>query len=408
MEAHPRGRLPTPGELPHALLRLLRRWSSAHPHDLRHDRLLGGRLLEPGPSRVPHERHPVLLRADRNPVGIREQPTLQGLQGTPMAAVHGHHRPPLSGRRLLHLFVLQRHPLFLPLLGVGALPGHHHRRRHVVLRVDPAGLPRRLRGVQARVDRVPHRHVDHRPRHPGAAAPSAPDGRDDGGRCGPLRRRLPGALLHHDLPVDGPVLLRLRIHPHRVPHPDHNLRRGHPAPGLQPALLGKPPLVVVLLLRAGIDRLVHLRVQRLLVQGIGGLGKHHDLPAVLRVHGADLLRHVADHGNRRRSVLPVVRQDHLRKHQGRLIITSSKPSGERTPPRWAVFASVTGRHRHAATRGRCDATGWMDGWKPSTLPNVERWRAASDGSIRRRSNDSVRSRRRRFGRAGGSSPDFSW
>ena len=61
-----------------------------------------------------------------------------------------------------------------------------------------------------------------------------------------LRRLLCRVLLHPLLHVDEPVLLRVRLHAARVPHPHNDLCRDYGGAHLLPALLRGLQLVVAL------------------------------------------------------------------------------------------------------------------------------------------------------------------
>lgn len=79
--------------------------------------------------------------------------------------------------------------------------------------------------------------------------------------------------------------------------------------------------MVVLVLRAGIDRLVHLSVQYVLVQVFAGFQDGHDLLVVLRIYGIDLFGHFVGNWNRWGFDFVVVCQDDFRDHQGGLVAT---------------------------------------------------------------------------------------
>mmetsp|Transcript_470 Transcript_470/g.1023 ORF Transcript_470/g.1023 Transcript_470/m.1023 type:complete len:238 (+) Transcript_470:1100-1813(+) len=236
MEIGPRRCLPSPGQLSHALLRLLRRRCAAGTHHPSRYLVFRCWILESRSARFPHERDPVVLRLERYHCWIRGKPSLQGIQGTPVAGVHGRHRTFVPRNRLFRLFIIQHHSLVHAFGRIGSVPGHSDCCRNVVLRFRPSGLSRCLLWLQARIDRVPHHHIDHCAVHPTSSTFHAPLCGIHGRRCYSLCRRLRGTLLHHDLFVDGPVLLRLWLHPHCLFYSDHHLRRGHTSLGLQPAL----------------------------------------------------------------------------------------------------------------------------------------------------------------------------
>mmetsp|Transcript_309 Transcript_309/g.873 ORF Transcript_309/g.873 Transcript_309/m.873 type:complete len:225 (-) Transcript_309:962-1636(-) len=224
MEACPRGRLPSALHPPHALLRL--RWfgrPAVRVSLLRH-RVERCRIHQPCPPWIPHDCRPRAVHALRISRWLRLLPPVQVLPRPSVADVHPFHCDTLPRHHVRCLHLLQHHPRLLPLVGERPVRRRDHCRCHVVLRFHPDGLPWRVLRVQGRVYHLPYRHFHHSAGHP-RAVPYAPSLPCHGPRWhGPICCCVCRALLHYDLPVDGPVLLCLWIHPHCLLHPPYHLR----------------------------------------------------------------------------------------------------------------------------------------------------------------------------------------
>mmetsp|Transcript_27857 Transcript_27857/g.78073 ORF Transcript_27857/g.78073 Transcript_27857/m.78073 type:complete len:263 (-) Transcript_27857:256-1044(-) len=140
LEAGACRRLPSAADHAHAVLRLHRKRIATRIDDPPVHHLFGRRVPQPGQTWIVGQRHAELLHAQRNRCRVHQQPTLQGLPWAPVAAVHRHDRNALPRSCLLHLPLLQHHPLVPAFIRIRPIFGRHHRCRHVVLRVHPARL----------------------------------------------------------------------------------------------------------------------------------------------------------------------------------------------------------------------------------------------------------------------------
>mmetsp|Transcript_12152 Transcript_12152/g.36622 ORF Transcript_12152/g.36622 Transcript_12152/m.36622 type:complete len:282 (+) Transcript_12152:1337-2182(+) len=235
-----------------------------------------------------------------------------------MAEGHLPHGLPLPGHLLRHLLRVRRHALAVPVDGRRADLDLGCALSAVVRHFRPSRLPRRVPGLPQRTDRVPRQILEH----------SAPDPRrllvrlaalhGRRRRRPALRRLLRRALLHPVVHVDGPVLLRLRLHAPRLPHSLPHVRRNHHGPPLLPALRRGLPLVVAHLLNVRLHRRLRLPLLGLLLLQTRIQHAPHLRP-LLRLHAPRQLRPLPPHRHRRLLLRPLVQHHHLLLHQGRLI-----------------------------------------------------------------------------------------
>mmetsp|Transcript_11829 Transcript_11829/g.21859 ORF Transcript_11829/g.21859 Transcript_11829/m.21859 type:complete len:202 (+) Transcript_11829:1345-1950(+) len=197
--------------------------------------------------------------------GIRLQQAVQVLPRPTVAAVHPHDGHGLPRIVLPALHLLQHHIGVLPFHCQCPLLGFGHSRRHVVLRFHPPRLFGGVLWLQEGEHFVSHRHVHDCPCGSRTFLLHDALGRDQFGGDGPLRGRVRRAFLHHDVVVDGSVLLRLWVHPRGVLYPPHYLCGSDRPPLLLPAMCRKSQVVVVLLLRIGEHCRVYICLQFLLV-----------------------------------------------------------------------------------------------------------------------------------------------
>mmetsp|Transcript_4729 Transcript_4729/g.19271 ORF Transcript_4729/g.19271 Transcript_4729/m.19271 type:complete len:260 (-) Transcript_4729:653-1432(-) len=189
--------------------------------------------------------------------------------------------------------------------------------RALVRHLGPARLPRRVPRLPQGTDRVPRQVLEHpAPRAGGLVVRLAAVHRRRRRRP-PLRRVLRRALLHPQLHVDGPVLLRLRLHLPRLPHPLRHVRADHHGPPLLPALRRRLPLVVAHLPHLGLDRALRLPLLGLLLLETRVQHAGHLRP-LLWLHGHHRRRPLPAHGHHRLLRGPLVQHHHLLLDQGRL------------------------------------------------------------------------------------------
>ena len=171
-------------------------------------------------------------------------------------------------------------------------PPTHFRRdggcpRHLVLHLDPPGLPGRHPRLQegdaeAACAHQPdlevrsdpgmfclyfvcrHTLCKNAPPFPAEMVPAALV-HDHVRRCAAFRGGLHRTVLHPDVDLDAPLLLRVRLPAPGLRHPVHHVRRDHDCDVLLPAVRGGPLLVVAVVLHVGFVGCLRLPVLDLLL-----------------------------------------------------------------------------------------------------------------------------------------------
>mmetsp|Transcript_7754 Transcript_7754/g.20584 ORF Transcript_7754/g.20584 Transcript_7754/m.20584 type:complete len:242 (-) Transcript_7754:27-752(-) len=188
----------------------------------------------------------------------------------------------------------------------------------VVRRQCTSGLCRCVPRLQARAARVPDDHVEHPAGSPDAAA-LVPERLVHHHRRWYLtvRRVLRRVVLYTIKYVDGPVLLRVWLYWISIYYTGSDVLRDHDRVVLLPAVFGEPPLVVAVVLDERLDGLLRVCILRRLLPEARRRRVVH-VRALLRVHGPDMRRALPTDRDVRLPGLPLVHEEDLREHQGRL------------------------------------------------------------------------------------------